>query len=113
MIAVYIASPYTIGDQLENVNKSFDVALELIKLGFAPFAPLYSHYLHERQPQHHTTWMALDFEWVRRCDCLLRLPGESSGADAEIEFALIIHKPVFYSVKSLVMEMKKLKGRAL
>lgn len=102
MITVYIASPYTKGNPLENVNKSFDVALELIKLGYAPYPPLYSHYLEERDPQPYETWMTLDKEWVSRCDCLLRLPGESSGADAEVELATKIGIPVFYTIGELM-----------
>lgn len=101
MITVYIASPYTKGNKLENVKKSFDVALELIDLGFAPYAPLYSHYLEERSPRPYETWTKLDNEWVLRCNCLLRLPGESSGADKEVELAKEIQIPVFYSVTEL------------
>lgn len=103
MITVYIASPYTKGDPLTNVNVSFDVALELIELGFAPFAPLHSHYLEERKPQPYETWMKLDEEWVLRCDCLLRLPGESSGADREVAFAKENGMLVFSSIDDLAM----------
>ena len=102
MITVYIASPYTKGDKLENVNKSFDVALELIDLGFAPYAPLYSHYLEERSPHPYEIWTTLDNEWVSRCDCLLRLSGESSGADKEVELAKEIQIPVFYFISDLI-----------
>ena len=102
MITVYIASPYTIGDKLENVNKSFDVALELIDLGFAPYPPLYSHYLEERSSRPYEKWIALDTEWVSRCDCLLRLPGKSSGADGEVALANEMNIPVFHSVEELV-----------
>ena len=102
MITVYIASPYTKGDPQENTNISFDCALDLIELGFAPYAPLYSHYLHIRRPQDYHVWTALDLIWVLKCDALLRLPGESSGADAEVKFAEENHIPVFYSVDDLV-----------
>ena len=101
MVTVYIASPYTLGDPLENVNKSFDVASKLIKLGYAPYCPLYSHYLEMRNPEKYETWMDLDFEWIKRCDCLLRLPGQSSGADKEVKFAESIGIPVFYSIEGL------------
>lgn len=50
-IRVYIASPYTLGDQLENVNVQMDMYSELLDLGTLPFAPLYSHYVHERHPK--------------------------------------------------------------
>lgn len=101
MIRVYIASPYTIGDRQENVNKSFEVAGQLIDLGFAPFPPLFSHYIHEMKPRMYETWMALDYEWLNLCHCVLRLPGESKGADLEEKFARRQGKPVFYSIEEL------------
>jgi hypothetical protein len=84
-IKVYIASPYTIGDQLENVNVQMDMYSELLDLGFAPFAPLYSHYIHERNPKPYDVWMEVDYEWIDVCNCLLRLPGKSNGADLEVK----------------------------
>jgi hypothetical protein len=45
--------------------------------------------------------MELDNEWVLRCDALLRLPGESQGADAEVELAKKHGIPVFYSIEEL------------
>jgi hypothetical protein len=102
MITVYVASPYTKGDPQENTNISFDCALDLIEAGFAPYAPLYSHYLHLRRPQDYHVWTKLDLIWVLKCDCLLRLPGESSGADGEVEFAKINNIPVFYSKADLI-----------
>jgi hypothetical protein len=40
-------------------------------------------------------------EWLAVCDCVLRLPGESKGADAEVKFAQEIGKPVYYSIAEL------------
>lgn len=101
--SVYIASPYTKpeGKQLQNTEKSFDVASELIDLGFIPYAPLWSHYLHERHPKNWETWMELDLYWLEKCDCLLRLPGESKGADIEVEHAHEKGIPVFYEIDDL------------
>jgi hypothetical protein len=105
MITVYSASPYSMGDALENVQRSFDAALDLIVLGYAPYAPLYSHYLEERRPQAYETWLKLDLEWLKRCDCVLRLPGESKGADQEVDFAREHFIPVFFNMRDLVKEM--------
>jgi len=106
-IKVYIASPYTLGDQLENVNVQMDMYSKLLDLGFLPFAPLYSHYIHERHPKSYDTWMEVDYEWIKVCDCILRLPGESNGADLEVKFANENNIPVFYSVKELIEYFKK------
>lgn len=106
-IKIYIASPYTKGDVAINVKTSIDMYNILLKKGFAPFCPLYSHFQHMFHPQSWETWMELDLEWVAVCDCLLRLPGESKGADIEIEFAKKNNIPVFYDLKSLYKWTKK------
>lgn len=101
MIAVYIASPYTNGDVAVNVRRSFLAADELLTLGYLPFAPLYSHFWHFLSPKPYETWTTLDNEWVRRCDCVLRLAGKSMGADAETELAIKLNIPVFFDTLAL------------
>ena len=101
MKTVYIASPYTKGDVAMNVRNSFLVADELVSLGFLPYAPLWTHFWHFLSPHTHDFWTKLDLEWVLKCDCVLRLPGESSGADAEVRFAIKNGMPVFYSIEEL------------
>jgi len=96
MIKVYIASPYTIGDVAVNVKRQIDMADRLMEKGFAPFAPLYSHFQHMVHPRPYQQWLEIDLEWIKVCDCVLRLDGESSGADKEVEFAKKIGKPVYY-----------------
>lgn len=100
-IKVYIASPYTKGDVAVNVKRQLDCFAELMDLGFAPHAPLYSHFQHMTHPRPYEKWLELDLEWVSVCDCLLRLEGESSGADREVEFAESKGIPVFYSIDDL------------
>ena len=107
MIKVYIASPYTKGDVAVNVKAQLDAADELMNEGFAPFAPLYSHFQHMAHPRPYEDWMKIDFEWIPACDCLLRLPGESSGADREIELAESLGMPVYYNMEELCKAQKK------
>lgn len=107
-IKVYIASPYTIGDVAVNVRRQIDAYDKLLTFGFLPFAPLYSHYQHMFHPRSYEEWMDIDFEWLEVCDCVLRLDGESSGADREVEHAKKIGVIVFYSFDELV-EYYKLK----
>lgn len=102
MIKVYIASPYTLGDLAVNVKRQMDVAHILIEEGFAPFVPLYSHFQHMAHPQPYSTWIKLDLEWVESCDCLLRLEGESEGADGEVRYAKELGIKIFYSVDELI-----------
>jgi hypothetical protein len=98
---VYIASPYTLGDLAVNVKVQIDAVDELMNLGFVPFAPLYSHFQHMVHPRPYTDWIAVDLEWIDVCDCLLRLPGESTGSDGEVAHATKLGIPVFYSIQEL------------
>ena len=100
-IRVYIASAYTIGDTAVNVRKQIDVGNELIGYGFAVFLPLLSHFQHMIHPQPYEVWMDQDMTWVASCDCLLRLPGQSRGADREVDRAKEVGIPVFFSVDEL------------
>ena len=107
MIKVYIASPYTLGDIAVNVKLQIDTVDELMNLGFAPFAPLYSHFQHMAHPRHYQDWIDVDLEWVKVCDCVLRIGGESKGAEGEVELAKQLDKPVFYDIESLMKYYKE------
>jgi hypothetical protein len=100
-IKVYIASPYTKGDVAVNVKRQLDMADQLMTLGYAPFAPLYSHFQHMAHPRPYQDWIAIDLEWVTACDVLLRLDGDSSGADGEVMYAAAHGVSVVYSVEEL------------
>ena len=118
MSRVYIAGPITNGctvidDKkiMPNIRKAMDAAWVLIDNGHNPFVPQLSYFMHKhRYPNAKSwadqkewdMWLTNDHEWIRLCDCLLRLPGKSKGADNEIEFANRIEIPVYYSVKKLL-----------
>ena len=101
MIKVYIASPYSKGNRLENVRRQIDVASQLIDLGYNPFWPLNTHFVDELYPKEYELWLRLDFEWLHTCNCLLRLTGESPGADREVIEAYFYNIPIFYSIEEL------------
>lgn len=101
MKKVYIASPYTKGDVAANVRFQIDIAEELMNLGFLPFAPLYSHFQHMIHPRPYKHWIKIDLEWIKSMDCVLRLGGESTGADNEVNLAEELGIPVFYSIDNL------------
>ena len=104
---VYVASPYTNGDVAQNVRIQILAAETLIRLGFLPIVPLLSHFWHIASPHKWAYWMALDLQWVCNADAILRLPGESEGADLEVALARLLCKPVFYSVQDLAQQMKR------
>jgi hypothetical protein len=99
---VYLASPYTLGDVAVNVRKQMEMANLLIDLGYLPFVPLLYHFQHMFFPRAYEEWLAIDKEWVTVCDCVLRLEGESKGADGEVALANDKKIPVFYSINDLV-----------
>jgi len=45
--------------------------------------------------------MDLDFFWLSRCDALLRLPGDSNGADQEVVEAERLSMPIFWNERTL------------
>lgn len=95
---VYIASPYTIGDQAKNVKRSMECANMLIDNGFVPFIPLLSHFQHMVYPRSYDEWINYDLSWIESCDAVIRLKGESKGADLEVEHAKKLGIPVFISI---------------
>jgi len=99
---VYIASPYSHGDVGKNVKLQMDTAIILIDNGYVPFVPLLNHFLHMANPRKEEVWMDYDMEWLNSCDILLRLPGKSPGADAEVRAARLRAMPVYHSLYSLM-----------
>lgn len=107
---VYIASPYTVGLQAENVRFQMDVFNELRDEGLIPFIPLLTHFQHMVHPRGYEDWMEYDFEWVKACDFLLRLGGESPGGDREVELAHECGIPVFYNIVDLLAYVQEKEG---
>ena len=99
MKTVYIASPYTLGDVAVNVRRQIDAASDLLACGLIPFTPLLSHFIHLVHPHSYDEWLEYDLQWLSRCDCMLRLSGESKGADIEEAYAQKLGIPVYYSIE--------------
>ena len=95
---VYIASPYTRGDTGANVGRQVWAAHALMDMGYVPIAPLLNHFLHIARPRAETEWLEADFAILLRCDAVLRLPGESAGADRETALAEKKGIPVVFGV---------------
>jgi len=91
-----------------------DICREAVQLGVAfldkghyPYIPHLAHFIHYLTPRRYEVWMMLDEAWLRRCDILVRLHGESAGADHEVAVARAHSIPVVIgksgeTVKSLV-----------
>lgn len=121
-LRIYIAGPISKGDLLHNVKQS-DAAFErLAKAGLAPFNPMWSVYaggaVAHRFPGDlaeinavgtrmsrlaftHAEWLRVDLPWVEASHAVLRLPGESTGADRETTHARQHGIPVFEDIAEL------------
>lgn len=100
---IYIAGPLTTGCAPVNVRVAMDAHLTLAAHGYAPFCPHFSWFVDpvgEQLP--YESWMEIDFAFVTVCDAVLRLPGESPGADREVRLATELGIPVYHSLDELL-----------
>ena len=92
---VYIAGPYS-SEPEANVDKAMMVANILLDQKFAIFCPHLFHFLEQVQERDYQEWLELDLQYLSNCDAILRLEGESPGADKEVAHAVNQEIPVFY-----------------
>lgn len=92
---VYVAGPYTNPDPVLNTHVAIDAWAELSEAGYVPFVPHLNLLIHLVHPRPEDFWYEYDLQFLARCDVLLRLPGESKGADVEAAFARDRGIPVF------------------
>lgn len=59
----------------------------------------------------HADWYGMDLVIVSRCDAVLRLPGESVGADLEVQKAEELGLPVFTTVEGVIAWAESAPGR--
>ena len=98
---IYVAGPYTKGDVAINVRNAYEAANQLADMGFAPFVPHATHFWHMLFPRPYEFWLDLDNEFLPCCAAVLRLPGESGGADKEVGLARSLGLPIFTEVDAL------------
>ena len=96
---IYIAGPYTRGGQATHVRNALLTADCLFNRGAVPFVPHLSHFWDMLTPHPYDAWTEYDLEWLRACDALFRLPGESAGADREEAEAVRLGLPVLRSLR--------------
>jgi hypothetical protein len=97
-VRIYIAGPYTQGDVALNVRNAINEGDYVSRLGHIPFIPHLSHFWHMLFPHDYEFWMKQDLVWLDLCEAVLRLPGESPGADREVELARQAGKIIYHSV---------------
>lgn len=92
---VYVAGPYSQGDQAANVRAAIDAADKLAAAGHVPYIPHLTHFWHLVTPRPYQWWLDYDAQWLACCDAVLRLPGRSAGADEEVALAAELGIPVY------------------
>jgi len=99
---VYIAGPYTNGNQAANVRSALVAVHNVIDAGGAPICPLLFHFAELVQfTRSWETWMKVDLKLLTRSDIVWRLPGSSKGADIEVDVAKKMGLPVVRSYADL------------
>jgi hypothetical protein len=101
---VYIAGPISLGDRSHNLYQSWVAEKQLMEAGFAPLNPMNTMQLPFAWDDSftHADWLARCYPWIEVADVVLRLPGESKGADSEVRFAHDMEIPVYYDLEVLI-----------
>lgn len=97
-----MAGPLTKGNLFENVHSAAKMGDALWKAGYLPFVPHIISLGEVVIPRGYEDAMEFDFLWLSRCDILIRLPGESPGADREVDLAHELNIPVYTSLEALI-----------
>jgi hypothetical protein len=93
---VYVAAPYSRPDPVENTHQLIKIVDSLADDGVVtPVAPHLTLLWHLVAPRPLEFWYAYDLAILARCDAIYRVPGDSTGADAEVAFAESRGVPVF------------------
>lgn len=104
---LYIAGPYSKGDVALNVREAIVAADILLNKGHKPYIPHLNHLWHLVKPHDYETWLALDMAYLAVCEALVRLPGESPGAEREVAFAHKNGISVYYSIEEFLDNDRK------
>jgi len=64
--------------------------------GHTPFVPHLNYFWAAFSDHSKRAWMTWRLRWVRRCDAVLRLPGDAPEADQAVALAERLNKPIYY-----------------
>lgn len=102
---VYVAGPISKGNLQENIDKAARAGVSLLTSGFAVYIPHLSALIEPDAlvgTPRYEEWLENDFAWIEKSDAVLRLDGESAGADREVAYARDRGVLTFYSVDDIV-----------
>jgi nucleoside 2-deoxyribosyltransferase len=96
---VYLAGPYTLGNNNHNTRRACDLGDVLIDLGIYPLIPHMSHLWDSISPREYPPefWYHYDLQLLKKCDAMVVMPGseESRGVALERDFANEHSIPVY------------------
>lgn len=105
---IYVAGPmYGSGHVDENIKAALviaDILADSVTVGAIPFVPHLFTFWHFRSEKPVEDWLRMDKAWLRKCDGMVRIKGESPGATLEEEWAADWEVPVLHlpSVKTIM-----------
>lgn len=98
---IYISGPFT-SNPTANTHAACKLWESLRRQGYCtPVCPHWSIVQDTLAPLSHKEWIDYDLELIARCDAVYRMPGDSVGADMEVDHAEHLRIPVFYTTRDL------------
>ena len=104
---IYISGPISKGDHAHNFHQAVTAQKSLMEAGCAVLNPMLSMLMPGAFSIPHAEWIANDLPWVTVSDAVLRLPGESDGADAECGWAKDHDIPVYHNLEELLTSFQE------
>lgn len=105
---IYVAGPYTVGNQSQNVYNALHFGDYLLSRGATPYIPHLSHHWSLStiggSERTYDEWMDICFNVLHRCNALVRLRGESPGSEMEVEYAKELQIPIFLENETELIE---------
>lgn len=101
---IYVAGPYS-SDPEGNTYMALVEGQRLLERGYAPMVPHLSHFWNEVIENPYSDWLDLDLAWVAVADAVYRIPGDSPGADREVELADKLGIPVYETLADLLLDV--------
>jgi len=99
---IFVAGPIGV-DYIRNAEIAVDAADRLLLAGHQPYVPHLCGYWHLRHFHDYNVWTELSLAWLRQCEAVVRLPGESPGADREVAEATVLGLPVYSIEEALTI----------
>lgn len=106
-LRVYVAGPISKGNTVLNIRKAIEVAERIRRRGHYPFVPhlttFHWYFLYiDSLSLDNSGWHGYNLAFLKVCDVLVRLPGESTGSDMEVDYAKSLDIPVYEGLEAFM-----------